>query len=350
MPNYSPPDKTDAKGVWIFGDGTPADYPVRKSSSKLISRKRRKALMPWLFISPYLILFGLFTAFPLGFSIFLSFQEWNPVSGLSGMKFVGFENYISAYDDPWLWKSLYNTVWLAVASGVPQHLIAIPIAYLLVMALKSGLRHIYTATMFIPFITSTIAVSLIFYSIYSTQSGILNQWLLLAADAPLIGWMFAWVHDVMPLRWLGSSSLIKPAIAFVVVWKYTGFNIVIYSAGFLTVSKELYDAAKVDGCNGWQQFWHVALPMIRPFVFFALTLTIIGNLQLFEEPYVLTAGNSGGVSQSGLTASYYLYLVGWEWLEMGAAAAISWMLFLFIAIVTSLHFYFNGRKGLEGNR
>ncbi len=313
-------------------------------------RTFKKGIAPWLFISPYIILFLTFTLFPLLFSIFLSFQEWNPVAGLSGMKFVGFYNYTLALTDPWLWKSLYNTVWLAIASGVPQHLIAIPVAYLLVAAVRSGLRHIYTATMFIPFITSTVAIALIFYTIYSSNTGILNQMLVGLSTVPVIGALFSWVPDAMPIRWLSSSALIKPAIAFVVVWKYTGFNIVIYSAGFLTVPKDLYDAAKVDGCNAWQQFWHVALPMIRPFVFFALTLTIIGNLQLFEEPFILTAGDSGGVAQSGLTASYYLYLVGWEWLEMGAAAAISWILFLFIAIATSVHFYFNGRKGLEGHR
>lgn len=322
-------------------------------SAERRSRKRKRAfrdaMMPWLFISPYLILFLVFTAFPLLFSIYLSFQEWNPVAGLSGMRFVGLANYTLAITDPWLWKALYNTVWLAIATGVPQHLIAIPIAYLLVTAFRGGLRHFYTATMFIPFITSTVAISLIFYSIYSANNGILNQWLLALSGVPVIGALFAWVPDSMPIRWLGSSDLLKPAIAVVVIWKYTGFNIVIYSAGFLTVSKDLYDAAKVDGCNAWQQFWHVALPMIRPFIFFALTLTIIGNLQLFEEPFILTAGDSGGVAQSGLTASYYLYLVGWEWLEMGAAAAISWILFAFIAIATSIHFYFNAREGLGGH-
>ena len=90
--------------------------------------------------------------------------------------------------------------------------------------------------------------------------------------------------------------------------------------------------------------------MIRPFVFFAVTLTIIGNLQLFEEPFILTEGNSGGTSQAGLTASYYLYLVGWEWLEMGSAAAVSWILFVFIGIATGVHFWFNGRAGLGGDR
>lgn len=312
-------------------------------------RRRLRALTPWFFISPFILLFIVFTAFPLGWSIYLSFQEWNPVAGLGSMEFVGLKNYELALTDPWFWKALYNTLWLAIASGVPQHLIAIPIAYLLVVTVTGRLRHIYTATMFVPFITSTVAIALIFSAIYSSNTGILNQTLIGLSKLPLIGGAFSWVEEAMPIRWLGSSDLLKPSIAFVVIWKYTGFNIVIYSAGFLTVSKDLYDAAKVDGCTPWQQFWHVALPMIRPFVFFALTMTIIGNLQLFEEPFVLTNGESGGIGQSGLTASYYLYLVGWEWLEMGAAAAISWLLFVFIAIATGAHFYFNGRKGLEGN-
>ncbi len=305
--------------------------------------------MPWLFISPFLILFLTFTAFPLAFSIYLSFQAWNPLAGLEAMSFVGFENYLIVLEDPWLWKAVYNTIWLALAASIPQHVIAIPAAYLLVTAVHGALRHGYTATMFIPYITSTVAVSLIFYTIYAAQAGILNQGLIALADLPVLGALFAWVPEVMPLRWLEDSSLIKPAIAFVVAWKYTGFNIVIYAAGFLTVPKSMYDAAEVDGCSAFEKFWHVALPMIRPFAFFAVTLSIIGSLQLFEEPFVLTMGDSGGVGQSGLTISYYLYLVGWEWLEMGQAAAVTWLLFLFIAAVTALHFYVNGRKGLEGN-
>jgi multiple sugar transport system permease protein len=331
--------------------GTADSGSQQTQPRKPASKRRRwiKTLTPWFFISPFIIIFSVFTAFPLMFSAYLSFQEWNPVAGLSSMQYVGLENYRTAIDDPWMWKSLYNTAWLAVISGVPQHLIAIPVAYLLVNAIRSGLRQIYTATFFVPFITSTVAISLIFYTIYSGNTGILNQWLLAISKWPVFSLFLGWVEEAMPIRWLSSTDLIKPAIAFVVIWKYTGFNIVIYSAGFLTVSKELYDAGKVDGCNAWQQFWHIALPMIRPFAFFAITLTIIGNLQMFEEPFVLTSGNSGGVGQSGLTASYYLYLVGWEWLEMGAAAAISWVLFLFIAIVTAVHFFFNGKKGMGGD-
>ena len=273
-------------------------------------RKRglKQLVAPWLFIMPFILLFVVFTAFPLLFSLYLSFLEWNPVAGLDAMRYVGLDNYRLAMDDPWFWKSVYNTLWLGLVSGISQHLIAIPVAYCLVAMFKGAARHIFTAVLFVPFITSTVAVSLIFYTIFSAQ-GVMNEWLLALSGAPVIGYFFSWVPDALPIRWLSKSDLIKPTIAFVVIWKYTGFNIVIYSAGFLTVSKDLYDAAKVDGCNRWQQFWHVALPVIRPFVFFAVTLSIIGGMQLFEEPYVLTAGLSGGVSQAGLTTSYYLCLL-----------------------------------------
>lgn len=314
------------------------------------SRALRKALTPWLFISPFIVLFLAFTLFPLLFSIYLSFHEWNPVAGLAAMEFTGLRNYELAITDPLLWKSLGNTVWLAVVGGIPQHLVAVPVAYLLVSVIKGRLRHFYSATLFVPFITSTVAVSLIFYTIYSANAGVLNQVLVWLSSLPGIGLLFAWVPEAMPIRWLGKSDLLKPSIAFVVFWKYVGFNVVLYSAGFLTVPQDLYDAAKVDGCSAWRQFWNVALPMIRPFIFFAVTLTLIGQMQLFEEPFVLTNGDSGGVAQSGLTAAYYLYLVGWQWLEMGSAAALSWILFIIIGIATAIHFYFNGRQGLGGDR
>jgi len=299
---------------------------------------------PWLFLSPFVLSFCVFSIFPLAFSVYLSFHEWNPTGGLGAMKYIGLENYELAITDPTFWKSLWNTIWLALVSGVPQHLIALPIAYILVSGIKRG-RHFFTATMFLPFITSTVAVSMIFFSMYSSRNGVLNYLLAQLAAFP----MFDWMNSLLPVLWLDSSTMIKPSIAVVVIWKYTGFNIVLYSTGFLTLPKDVMEAAKVDGATGWQRFWFVALPMIRPFIFFASTLTVIGNLQLFEEPYVLTMGQSGGPGQGGLTISYYLYVQAWQWFEMGSAAALSWILFVLIAMVTAVHFYFFGRRGLGGD-
>lgn len=306
-----------------------------------------KKLTPYSFLMPFLVLFSIFGLFPLLFSVYLSFHAWNPVEGLSAMKYVGMENYHIALTDPWLWRSLKNTVWLALTSGVMQHLVAIPVAYILV-SFSDRTRHWLTSAYFLPYITSTVAVSLIFFNMYSPNSGLINQALISLAHNSWTSWAFSWVLDFQPIRWLENSTLIKPSIAFVVFWKYTGFNIVLYTTGLMTIPKDILEAARMDGANTLRRFWHISLPMIRPFIFFAITLTIIGNLQLFEEPFVLTRG-TGGTGQAGLTISMYLYKVGWEWLEMGTASAISWLLFALIAAMTALQFFFFGKKGLEAN-
>lgn len=304
---------------------------------------------PYIFISPFFVLFGIFGIFPTFFSIYLSFQRWNPIQGLGAMEFVGWENYTWLFGDPWFWKAMWNTVWLALVSGIPQHLIAIPLAFALVMGARR-LRHPLTAAYFLPYITSTVAVAIVFQTIFGTQFGALNQAIGALASWPPTAWVFSGIQEALPVDWLGRARYVKPSIAILVVWKYFGFNLVLYIAGLATISKEYYEAAKVDGASALQRFWHVALPLLRPMIFFAVTLTIIGNLQLFDEPFVLTniSGNrTGGPDEAGLTVAMYLYRTGFEWVDMGTAAAMSWILFVLIGGATFVHFRFMGRTGLE---
>lgn len=326
-----------------------SSLPSDAEASIPADRRRElvERLTPYAFLLPYILLFLTFSLFPLLFSIYLSFQTWNPLEGLGAMKYTGLENYQIALTDPWLWKALRNTVWIGIVSGAAQHLIAIPMACILA-GLGSRVRHILSSAYFLPYITSTVAVSLIFFVIYSPEFGILNRVLTALSDFPLTSWLFGWIKDVMPIQWLSGSKMIKPAIAIVVTWKYTGFNMVLYTTGLMSIPGELYEAATIDGANAWQRFRHITLPMLRPFIFFAVTLTLIGNLQLFEEPFILTRG-LGGTGQSGLTLSHFLYKVGWQWLEMGTASAVSWIMFFIIGVFTALHFFFFGRKGLGGN-
>jgi multiple sugar transport system permease protein len=301
---------------------------------------------PYIFISPFFILFAVFGLFPTLFSIYLSFQAWNPVQGLGSMRWVGIENYEFLFTDPWFWKSLYNTIWLALASGIPQHLLAIPLAFALVTSVQRGLRHPLTAAYFLPFITSTVAVAIVFNTIFGTQFGLLNWAINGLADWWGTSWLFKGIRDALPVNWLGRAPYIKPAISILVAWKYFGFNVVLYSAGLATIPREYYEAAVVDGANTLQRFWFITLPLLRPMMFFAITLTIIGNLQLFDEPFILT-NRTGGPSESGLTLAMYLYRTGFEWLDMGTAAAMSWVLFFVIGLGTIIHFVFFGRSGLE---
>lgn len=300
---------------------------------------------PYLFISPFFILFAVFGVFPIFFSGYLSLHAWNPIQGLGSMEFVGFENYVFTFDDPWFWRSLGNTVWIAVASGLPQHLVAIPLAFALVMGVRA-LRHQLTAVYFLPYITSAVAVSLVFLTIFGTQFGILNQALAKLAEAPWSAWLFGGLQESLPIRWLTQRDFIKPAISAVVFWQFFGFNVVLYTAGLATIPRDYYEAAQIDGASSSQSFRHITLPLLRPMMFFAITLTIIGNLQLFDQPFILTDGR-GGTGQAGMTTAMYLYRTGFEWLEMGTAAAIAWLLFILIAVLTAVHFFFFGRNSME---
>lgn len=311
-----------------------------------LSKLKTKSI-PYIFVSPYILIFGIFGLFPIGFMVFLSFHHWNPVAGLSSMKWVGLENYSLALTDPTLWQSLWNTIVMASLSGFAQHLVALPVAYLLI-CLGSKARQWLTTAYFLPYITSTIAVSMIFYLMYSPESGFINQFLGKLASWPFTQWAFGWINDLMPIAWLQENGLIRYSVSFVVFWKYVGFNIVIYTAGLATISKDLYEAAIIDGANSWHRFRYIALPLMRPFIFFAVTLTIIGNMNLFEEPFVLTRGLQNATT-NGMTISNYLYRIAWEWLDMGSAAAISWILFVVIGVFTGIYFWLFGRKGMEGH-
>ena len=141
--------------------------------------KWQRQFAPYLFLSPFFILYAIFGLFPLFFSAYLSFQEWNPVQGLSAMEFVGLENYkfileFTRFND--FWPTLYNTFWIGVVSGLAQHLVAIPLAFILVLILKRW-RHPFTMAYFLPFVTSVVAIALVFNTMFGTQFGIINQFL-----------------------------------------------------------------------------------------------------------------------------------------------------------------------------
>lgn len=276
---------------------------------------------PYIFISPFLLLFAVFGVFPLLFSLHLAFQSWEPTSGLNSMSFVGLENFAFALQDEWFWKSLKNTLWLAVVSGAPQHLVAIPLAVFIHHSFKH-LRDGVIGAYFLPYITSTVAIAIMFSSLFSKDFGLINA---------TLNAIFGAEH----VDWLGQAENIKPAIAFVVFWRYLGFNVVLYLAALQTIPKDLYEAATMDGAGRWQQFWCITLPNLKPMIFFGVTLSVIGGLQLFEEPFILTGGR-GGVDQSGMTSAVYLYRMAFDFNDFGGASAMSWLLFAVVAVLTWL--------------
>ncbi len=286
---------------------------------------------PYLFVSPFFLLFGAFGLFPLVFSIYLSLHSWDPAAGLAAMEWVGFENYLYALQsDDWLRAALYNTFWLALVSGLPQHLVGMPLAYFLHTAFGRW-RNAVVGIYFLPFITSSVAISLVFSTLFSKDFGVVNAVLSSLKDAPLLGnWMPASNID-----W-AQPQYTKWMISFVVFWRYVGWNVVLYLSAIQTIPKDVLEAAVMDGANSWQKFVHVVLPLLKPMAFFAVTLTIIGNLQLFEEPFILTGG-TGGIDQAGKTAAMHMYSVAFTDGDFGTASAIAWLLFMLIAAATWLN-------------
>jgi multiple sugar transport system permease protein len=311
--------------------------PARQRRGKLQPRH----WAPYVFLSPFFILFGVFGVFPLLFSLVLAFQDWNPASGLASMTFIGLENFTFALGDEWLWKSMWNTLWLAVVSGVPQHLVAIPLAYFIFVSFKR-LRNAVVGAYFLPYITSTVAISLMFTTLFSTDFGVINVTLHMLSQIPLVGGLF----PAQNINWMGQADNLKPAVAMVVFWRYLGFNTVLYLAAMQTISKDLYEAAEMDGASRWQQFFFVTLPLLKPMMVFGITLSVIGGLQLFEEPFIITGGR-GGTDQAAMTTAMYMFRTAFEFNEFGTASAISWLLFIAIALLTWLTNVIFVRSGMK---
>ncbi len=283
---------------------------------------------PYVLLAPFLVLFFVFGLFPLCFSLYLAFQSWEPTSGLAAMHYVGLDNFAFALQDEWFWKSLSNTGWLAVVSGVPQHLVAIPLACFINMAFRRS-RNAVVGAYFLPYITSSVAIAILFSSLFSTDYGLINLVLAVLREVPGL----AWLLPAQAIDWLNDPDALKPAISLIVFWRYVGFNIVLYLAALQTIPPDLYEAATMDGASRLKQFFHITLPSLKPMIFFGVTLSVIGGLQLFEEPFILTGGK-GGSDQAGMSTAVYLYRTAFDFNDFGAASAMSWLLFIVVALLT----------------
>lgn len=311
------------------------------------ARRRRlfsdpQKVAPYFFLAPFFLLFATFIAFPLLFSLFLSFQNWDATSGLAGMKWVGLSNFAFTLTDHWFWKSLYNTAFMAITSGLPQHLIALPLAFFLQTCFRRW-RNLVVGLYFLPFITSSVAIALIFSSLYSTDFGMIN--LAIAEIAKLPG--LHWIQPDHHIDWLYNAATVKPSVSIVIFWRYVGWNTVLYLSALQTIPVELYEAAKIDGANGWQQFRLVILPLLKPMIFLAVTLSIIGGLQLFEEPFILLPNDGMGTGQSGLTTAVYMYRTAFHDGDFGTASSIAWLLFVAISGLMWLNSRIFNRGGMK---
>ncbi len=288
---------------------------------------KQEKIAPYVFVSPFFILFVIFGLYPILYSVYISFFKWN-IAGSQG--FIGLTNYKNLLTtDPYFYKSLGNTVWLLIFGSMFQHFFAIPLAILLnngKNALKG--RDFFKTTFFLPYITSTVSVTLIFAQLFDMKYGWLN---------------YVWVNlfHQEAVNWLQNPDTIKSSLAIMLNWRFIGWNTIIYLAGLQSIPEALYEAASIDGAGPIKKHWYITLPQLTPIIFFAVTMSIIGGMQVFDEPFVLLGGyeQMGGNLNSGLTSAFYLMFTGFKAARFGKASAIAWILFTIILVMTTVNRY-----------
>ncbi|MCD6115586.1 sugar ABC transporter permease [bacterium] len=271
----------------------------------------KKSRIGYLFVSPYLIHFIVFIAFPLMFSFILVFHRWDI---LSSMKWVGLDNIRKLMHDELFFKSIYNTLIFLIIHIPLQIIFALFIAELLNQSIR--FKGFFRAAFFLPVVISGVVISLLWSQLFAQDTGMLNIIL------TRIG------LDRVP--WITSPRMAMPSIAIVATWKNVGLYIVLFLVGLQGVPRNLYEAADLEGASQWQKFRYITLPMINPTMFMVVVLSTIGGFSLFIEPVIITGG---GPMNSTLSAMMYIYKQGFNFYHMGYAATLG---FFFAIIVLAV--------------
>ena len=279
----------------------------------------------YLFIAPFFILFLVFGLFPILYSLALSLSYWK---GGGSPIFVGLDNYAALLKDTSFFKSLYNTLFIFVVG----HAIMLPLAFVLAYALNTEYvrrKNLFQAFFFTPMVTSTIAVSLVFSMLFGERFGVVNYAIKLLGGSPV-----EWYH--------GTGVWMKSVIIALFVWKWYGWNTVIYFAGMQSIDRELYECASMEGAGKGRIMRHITIPLMKPVILYTLVMSFVGGMQLFDEPYIITAAGptnfSGGTNQAGLTIAMYLYKAGFSFGQLGYASAIAYALMLIIVVMSASSF------------
>lgn len=272
-------------------------------------------IAPYLYISPFFIVFIATGLFPIGFTAVISMMDWDLVRG-SG-EFIGLDQFRYVLAQPDFWIALRNTMSIFLLSSVPQLAAAVVIAAVLDRNIRG--RTFWRMSVLLPYVMAPVAVSLIFSNMFGDQYGIINT---LLGDIGL-----------GPVPWHTSPLASHVAIATMVNFRWTGYNTLILLAAMQAVPREYYEAATVDGAGAWRQFFAITLPSLKPTLIFVIVTSTIGGLQIFDEPRMYDQTGTGGPNNQWLTISLYLYNIGWgEW-NFGRAAAVAWVLFFLILLI-----------------
>lgn len=284
---------------------------------------------PYLYISPFFVVFAITGLFPLLYTGFVSLHEWDLLGGQG--EFVGLENFTTVLDQAFFWKALRNTISIFLLSSVPQVLMALMLAALLHANLRA--RTFWRMGVLLPYVVAPVAVTLVFSKMFADDSGMIN------AILEQIG--------MSPIAWHSDPFWSHVAIASMVNFRWTGYNTLIFLAAMQAIPQDLYEAAVIDGASRVRQFFSVTVPMVRPTLIFVVITSTIGGLQIYDEPRMYDQMGQGGNDRQWLTVTLYLYELGWRNTNLGRAAAVAWLLFLVIVIFGIANYLITRRIAAE---
>ena len=299
------------------------------SAQPAVQRPRRgrwtaseKQVIPWvlLFLSPWIIGFIVFTAIPMAWSLYLSFTNYDPLTGRGA--FIGLDNYVAMTKDPRVSLSLWNTLYFTV--------LYVPLSTGLGLLLALILNRVggwtagfFRTAFYLPNLTPAVAVGTLFLLILNGQNGLLNQ--------------FLGIFGITGPSWLNDPAWVKNGIVIMMLWSIGG-TVIIYFAALRNVPHEMYEAARIDGASAWKQFLNITVPMISGALFFTIVINTIASLQLFSEIYTMfygqQAGQGAGSERAALFYVIYLFRNAFEFFAMGYASALAWVLFVVILVIT----------------
>lgn len=291
---------------------------------------KKRINWPFLFIAPFFIIYGIFNLFPILFSFYISLTKWK---GFGPMEFIGLDNYVALLHDKAFYRSVLNSFVIVLEAMIPIQALGLILAlFMNYEIVKIGKGYIRNA-MFLPYITAPIAIGLIFATLFDQNFGAINIFL------KGIG-----VIDEN-VNWLHTAAFSKPLVAIVTIWRYVGYTAVIYLAGLQSISRDIYEAAKVDGATTPRAVLHVIIPMLKPILIFQITNGMIGCLKIFEEPLMLFGDYKGGVGSAAQTMNMKFLDTAFKAGQSGYGAATGYLMFVIILIFTMVYFRIVNREG-----
>lgn len=287
-----------------------------------------KKIAPYVFLSPALVFYAIFFFVPVGFSVYVSFHSWNMLTPLGDMEWIGSENYreLVVHDDLFP-QVLFNTIAFSVGQVLLVMILALPIAMLIV---RSRLKVVWRTIYFLPLVTSVVAISYIWMFLYHPGYGLVNAVFRIAG--------------ITGLQWLNSPDSALVSIIFVAVWANIGIFIIIYMIGLENIPAAYYEAAQIDGANGWQKFKEITIPFLKPTMLFVVVYGMITSFQAFTLVLIMTGG---GPVNSTRVLALYMYEKAFEQLNMGEATAMVFILFTIMFAFTVLQLRIFRRGGVE---